>query len=75
MTVGELIRLLSTQPVDREVVLSCDGEGNAYSKAFHGKGNMLYFEAAVYDDEEGLRDIEGVTADKAEQVFVLWPTG
>jgi len=75
MTVEELKAILDKQPHGRQVMLSIDGEGNAY-KPLDGYSDTLLWDPAhqePYDPEDETDDRE--PSEGAYPVLILWPVG
>lgn len=70
MTVGELIELLSQQPLNQKVILSRDPEGNGFHEATGHTENALFQDGEIYNDDDFEEEED---TDEYERVFVLWP--
>lgn len=78
MTVKELIEILKDLPEDREIVMSCDAEGNGYSPLADADPQRWYTPETTWSgDVHHPDDIESgeVELDESSKLVVLlWPT-
>lgn len=78
MKAGELIKALQNVDANMLVVMSSDGEGNAFSPVADIDRAMYVAESTwsgylVYDDEEEDDEEAYEIEDEFEEVVVIWP--
>lgn len=73
MKVKDLIELLKGEDMEKEVVMSKDGEGNGFSP-LSDVAHALYVPDSTWSGEVYNTDEKEEAGEEAKEVVILWPT-